>query len=87
MLATINGEQRDVPVALKRDNAQVEGEQLYLDDRRALHLTHSRSDEIPVIVQVDGDLLFEVEPRLFYTIDGMHYDWQPGVQTQSLTGM
>jgi hypothetical protein len=85
MQVTINGERQDMPVALKRGAVPTEGEQLYIGDRCATRVTHSRSDEVPVIVQVDEDMLVEVDPQTFYTIDGMHHDWQPGFVAQSPT--
>jgi hypothetical protein len=29
-------------------------------------------------------LVIEIPPQDFYRIEGMHHDWQPGDQTQSL---
>ena len=83
MLVTINGEQEDLPITFRRDAAHFQEEQLYVDDRRVTRVTHSRSDDIPVMVQAD-ELLIEVAPRDFYNITGMHHDWQPGDQAQSL---
>jgi hypothetical protein len=37
-----------------------------------------------VILQIDRDVQVEVEPQTFYTIEGIHHDWQPGAQADSL---
>jgi len=86
MLVTINGQQQDVPVMLKREQVLTQGEQLFVGDRQATRVTHSRADDVPVIVQIE-DLLVEVDPHDFYAIDGMHHDWQPGDQSEMLAGI
>jgi hypothetical protein len=85
MRVTVNGEQQDLPVALKRE-APLQGAQLYVGDRRVTRVTHSHTSDIPVMVQID-DMLIEVDPQDFYAIEGMNYDWQPGDQTGTLAGM
>jgi len=85
MLVTFNGERRDLPVVLKRARTALEQDELTVGDRRATRVTHSLSDEIPVIVQAD-DLVFEVSRQDFYAIPGMDYDWQPGSPSQAISG-
>jgi hypothetical protein len=84
MQATINNEPVDVQISLRRDDALLHEEHLYVNDMRVARVTHSRSDEIPVILQIDPDVLVEVDSQAFYTIEGMDYDWQPGAQAGSL---
>ena len=57
---------------------------LYADGRRVARVTHSRNDEIPVILALDSEVVVEIEPQTFYAIDGMHHDWQPGAQPDTL---
>jgi hypothetical protein len=85
MLVTFNGEQQDLPVVLKRARTALEQDELTIGDRRATRVTHSLSDDIPVIVQAD-ELIFELPRRDFYGIAGMDYDWQPGNPSQSISG-
>ena len=84
MQATINGEPMDVQITLRRDGTGFDQEQLYVNDMCVARVTHSLSDEIPVILQVDEHMAVEVDPQVFYTIKGMHHDWQPGAQADSL---
>ena len=84
MQATINGEPSDVQITLRRDGAGFDEEQLYVNDMCVARVTHSLSDDIPVILQVDEHMSVEVDPQIFYTIKGMHHDWQPGSQADSL---
>ena len=84
MQATINGEPLDAQIRLRRDDARLGDEQLYVNDMCVARVTHSLSDEIPVILQIDQNTQVEVEPQAFYTIQGMHHDWQPGAHANSL---
>src|SRR4029078_13521901 len=40
----------------------------------------------PVVLVVDENTVVEGEPRAFYSIAGMNYDWQPGTQDDALSG-
>ena len=51
---------------------------------RVARVTHSRNDEIPVILVLDNEAVVKIEPQTFYAIDGMHRDWQPGTQPDAL---
>jgi hypothetical protein len=84
MQATINGEPIDAQISLRRDQAHLDEEQLYVNDMCVARVTHSRADDIPVILQIDEHVAVEVDPQTFYTIEGMHHDWQPGAQAESL---
>ena len=84
MQATINGEPMDVQISLRRGDAGLDEEQLYVNDMCVVRVTHSLSDEIPVILQIDENTSVEVDQQMFYTIKGLHHDWQPGSQADSL---
>jgi hypothetical protein len=85
MLVTINGEQQEMPVTFKRAKTPLEQDALYVGDLRATLVTHSLRDDIPVIVQVD-ELVIEIDPQQFYSIQGMDHDWEPGDQSHSIGG-
>ena len=85
MRVTIDGQEQDLPVTLKRGTA-LQGAQLYVGDRQVTRVTHSLSDDIPVIAQVD-ELLIEIDPHDFYAIEGMDRDWQPGDQPELQAGI
>ena len=80
MQVTIDGDPIDAQIALKRNDPRPSEQNLYVNGRRVVRVTHSRSDEIPAILVLDNDAVVEVEKQAFYTIDGMTYDWQPGAQ-------
>lgn len=84
MQVTINGEPQEASVTLRREAGQLGTEYLYVDDYKVARVTHSRADAVPVVLAIDEDMIVEVEPRVFYTIDGMHHDWQPGAQDDGL---
>jgi len=86
MQVTINGQQHDAQITRKQDNSPIGVENLYVDDALVARVTHSHSDDIPVILQLESGIIVEVDRQNFYTINGMNYDWQPGTQTSSLTG-
>lgn len=85
MQVTMDGDPIDAHIALKRHDPQPSDQNLYVNDRRVVRVTHSRSDEIPVILVLDNDAVVEVEKQAFYAIDGMNRDWQPGTQPDALT--
>ena len=80
MQVKLNGEPTEATLTIKRPEGQIGTEYLYVDGQQVARVTHSRSDDVPVILAIDEDTLFEVEPAAFYSIDGMHRDWQPGSQ-------
>jgi hypothetical protein len=84
MQVTINGEREEVSLTLKRAAGQLGAEELYVNDRPVVRVTHSRADDVPVFLVVDEDTVVEVDPPSFYAIDGMHYDWQPEAQARSV---
>jgi hypothetical protein len=84
MHVKMNGESADMQIALKRHDPQPSDQNLYADGMRVARVTHSRSDEIPVIIVLDNEAVVEIEPQAFYAIDGMHHDWQPGTQPDGL---
>jgi len=86
MQVTINGATSDMTMTLKRNDPRPGDEHLYANDTRVARVTHSLSDEIPVIVLLDNDAVVEVERQVFYAIDGMNEDWQPGTQPDALAG-
>jgi len=85
MRVTIDGESQDMPVTLKRATTPLESDALFVGPHRATRVTHSYSDELPVIVQVE-DMIIEIPRQEFYQIAGMHYDWQPGDSAQPRGG-
>ncbi|MBK9711793.1 MAG: hypothetical protein IPO81_10775 [Kouleothrix sp.] len=85
MRVTINGEQTDVPVTLRRAATSLESDALLVGDWVATRVTHSHQDDIPVIVQVD-EIIIEMPRQAFYQLPGMSYDWQPGDSSQSVGG-
>ena len=87
MQAMINGEPLEVQIKLRRDDAHLNEEQLYVNDMRVMRVTHSRSDEVPVILQINQDTLVEVNQQTFYAIEGIDHDWQPGAQADSLSAL
>jgi hypothetical protein len=84
MQVTINNEPQDVQINLRHSDERLGEEYLYVNNMCVARVTHSRSDDIPVILQIDRDVQVEVDPQIFYTIEGMHHDWQPGAQADSL---
>ena len=82
MQVTINGEQADVPVTLKRAATTLEHDTLFVGNWEATRVTHSYSDDIPVIIQID-EMIVEAPREAFYQIPGMNYDWQPGESSQA----
>lgn len=84
MQVTINGTPTEAAVELKRVAGQIGVEQLYVDNREVARVTHSRSDDVPVILAIDEDTIVEVDPQSFYALNGMHRDWQPGSQEGTL---
>jgi hypothetical protein len=85
MQVKMNGTPADMQIALKHNDPQPSDQHLYADGMRVSRVTHSRNDEIPVILVLDNEAVVEVEPQGFYAIDGMHHDWQPGTQPDALT--
>ena len=83
MQVTINHEPQEAQVSLRQGDKLGE-ELLYVNDMCVTRVTHSLSDDIPVILQIDRDVQVEVGPQSFYAIQGMRHDWQPGVQADSL---
>ena len=86
MQVMFNGEPTEATLAIKRPEGQIGTEYLYVDDQQVARVTHSRSDDVPVILAIDENTLVEVEPAAFYALDGMHRDWQPGSQEGTLSG-
>lgn len=86
MQVMINGEPHEAQFRLERSSALLEGEQLYMGDQRVTRITHSHDDSIPVMVQVEDDILVQVDRGQFYSIEGIDYDWQPGTQASPLSG-
>ena len=86
MQVTSNGQQRDAQITRRQENTLIGVENLYVDDVRVERVTHSYSDDIPVILQLESGMVVEVDRQNFYTLNGMNYDWQPGPQTNPLTG-
>jgi hypothetical protein len=84
MQVKMNGTSADMQIALKRGDPQPSDQNLYADGMRVTRVTHSRNDEIPVILVLDNEAVVEIEPQTFYAIDGMHRDWQPGTQPDAL---
>jgi hypothetical protein len=84
MQVKMNHTPADMQIALKRNDPQPSDQNLYADGMRVSRVTHSRNDEIPVILVLDNEAVVEVEPPAFYAIDGMHHDWQPGTQPDAL---
>lgn len=84
MQVRINGEPTEATLALRRPQGQIGTEYLYVNDQQVARVTHSRSDDVPVMLAIDEDTLVEVEPSAFYAIDGMDHDWQPGSQEGAL---
>jgi len=87
MQAMINGEPLEVQIKLQRDDARLNEEQLYVNDMCVARVTHSRSDEVPVILQINQDTAVEVDPQTFYAIEGIDHDWQPGTQADELSAL
>lgn len=86
MQVTFNGAPREANLTLRRAAGHVGEEYLYVDDYKVARVTHSRVDEVPVVLVVDENTVVEVEPRAFYAIAAMNYDWQPGTQDDALSG-
>jgi hypothetical protein len=85
MQVKIDGTPADMQIDLKRHDPQPGDENLYADGRQVIRVTHSRNDEIPVILALDDETVVEIEPQAFYAIEGMNHDWQPGTQPGALT--
>ena len=68
MQVKINGAPADVQIVLKRNDPQPSDQNLYADGIRATRVTHSRNDEIPVILVLDNEAVVEIEPQIFYAI-------------------
>jgi len=86
MNVTINGVPEEATVTLKHGNGPLATDQLYINDWRVIRVTHSHAESTPVILVTEEELVVEVAPQQFYTLEGMHYDWQPGNQDQAATG-
>jgi hypothetical protein len=80
----MNGAPADMQITLKRNDPQPGDQNLYADGRRVARVTHSHNDEIPVFLALDSEVVLEIEPQVFYAIDGMNHDWQPGTQPDAL---
>jgi hypothetical protein len=85
MQVKMNGAPADMQITLKRNDPHLGDQNLYADDMRVARVTHSRNDEIPVVLVLDNEAVIEIEPQIFYGLDGMNYDWQPGTQPDALT--
>ena len=84
MQVKLNGEPVDMQIALKRNDPRPGDQNLYADGMGVVRVTHSRNDEIPVILVLDNEAVVEIDLPTFYAIDGMHRDWQPGSQPDAL---
>jgi hypothetical protein len=84
MQVTIDSEPMDVQMDLRRNDPRPDDENLYMNGTRVVRVTHALIDEIPVILVLENDTIVEVERQTFYTIPGMHEDWQPGTQSSSM---
>ena len=80
MQVKVNDAPADMQIAIQRDEHRPGDQNLYADGMRVARVTHSRNDEIPVILVLDNEAVVEIEPQTFYAIDGMNRDWQPGTQ-------
>jgi hypothetical protein len=80
MQVTINGEPQEATLTLKREDGSLDTENLYVNDWQVARVTHSYADDTPVVLAIDEKTIVEIEPQAFYTIEGMHRDWQPGTQ-------
>lgn len=85
MQVILNGDPTEASVTIRRPQGQIGTEYLYVDDKQVARVTHSRSDDVPVMLAIDEDTLVEVEPAVFYALEGMHHDWQPGSQEGTLS--
>jgi len=85
MQVRINGVPEEATVTLRPVAGQIGAEQLYVNDMQVARVTHSRSDDVPVILAIDEETIVEVDPHSFYAIGGMNYDWQPGAQEGSVS--
>jgi len=86
MQANLNGEPQDVQIVLRRNDPRPSDENLYVNDMCVARVTHSLSDDIPVVLVLDNEAMVEVDRRAFYAIAGMNLDWQPGTQPNALAG-
>jgi hypothetical protein len=84
MQVNLNDVPVDMQIALRRNDPQPGDQNLYADDMRVSRVTHSRNDEIPVILVLDNEAVVAIEPQMFYALDGMNRDWQPGTQPDTL---
>ena len=87
MQITINGEAQDAEVALKKEDPPSLVENLYVNGQQVKRVTHSLTDDVPVVLVMDGDYVVEVEHSLFYAMADMDYDWQPGEQSPSVDSL
>lgn len=87
MRATIDDVPQDVQIILKRNDPQPNDENLYVNDERVRQVTHSLSDDLPVILLLESEIIMKVDRHEFYAIDGMHDDWQPGTQPGGLASI
>jgi hypothetical protein len=87
MQATIDDQPQDVQIVFKRDDPQPGDENLYVNDERVRQVTHSLSDDLPVILLLESEMIMKVDRHEFYAIDGMHDDWQPGTQPGGLASI
>lgn len=84
MQVKLNGAPAEMQIVLKRNDPQPGDQNLYVDGRPVARVTHSRNDEIPVVLALESEVAVEIEPQIFYSIDGMNHDWQPGTQPDAV---
>lgn len=85
MQARLNSESVDVDIALRHsDDGPTKQEHLYVNDMRVLRVTHSRADDVPVVLVLENEQVVEVDPQAFYAIERMNHNWQPGEQSGAM---
>ena len=84
MQVMIDREPMEAQMDLRRNDPRPGDENLYMNGTRVVRVTHVLIDEIPVVLVLENDTIVEVERQIFYTIPGMHQDWQPGTQSSSI---
>lgn len=87
MQVTIDDQPQDVRIVLKRNDPQPSDENLYVNDERVRQVTHSLSDDLPVILLLESEVIMKVDRNEFYAIDGMRDEWQPGTQPGGLASI
>lgn len=87
MQITINGAPQDAEVVLKKEDPPSLIANLYVNGQQVKRVTHSLTDDVPVVLVMDADYVVEVQRGPFYAIQDMNYDWQPGEQSPSVDSL